>query len=109
MWKVVQSHKPPEHPPVWLRAGDAVDVGQRDDEWPAFRLCKCQAGEGWVPEDYIDLTKTPAKMKRDYTTRELDAAPGDVVAVLDRCGGWAFCEVNGIQGWIPERCLAQTP
>jgi hypothetical protein len=46
-------------------------------------------------------------MTRDYTTRELDASPGDAVSVLDRCGGWAFCDANGILGWIPEKCLEQ--
>lgn len=82
-----------------------MKVGGRDDKWPTFLWCSCAKGEAWIPNAYMTIEANVGTMQRDYSSRELVVAPGDAVTVLERCGGWAFCNFNGEQGWIPERCL----
>lgn len=105
MTTVIVAHQPADRASLILRAGEAVVVGGRDDEWPAFMWCSCAKGEAWIPDAYMTIEANVGKMQRDYSSRELAVASGDSVSVLERCGGWAFCNFNGEQGWIPERCL----
>lgn len=79
--------------PIKLRAGDAVVVGRRDEEYPAWRWCRSADGrEGWVPEEILRLGAEgdAATATRDYDATELDVAAGEVVIVGQRRGGWVW-------------------
>jgi SH3-like domain-containing protein len=39
---------------------------------------------------------------RDYDSRELSVAAGEVVEVLEEVAGWAWCRrTAGERGWVP--------
>jgi hypothetical protein len=97
-------HEPPDRPPLRVSVGDQVQVGERDDEWPAFVFVTAGGGTGWVPVRYIEDGIVVAA----YDTTELRAAARDVVEVIvdDPESEWAWCrDARGDEGWIPHRAL----
>jgi SH3-like domain-containing protein len=93
--------------PVAFAAGDAVQVGARDTEWPEFLWATDAKGRsGWVHQRYLDRDHGTALAARDYSARELDASAGESVQLIDEAGGWWWCEDDrGAQGWLPARDL----
>ncbi|WP_139284030.1 SH3 domain-containing protein [Rubrimonas cliftonensis] len=91
----------------------------RGDIWDGWRRLWDVAAdrrEGWVPGDLPASAETcgaagdaggrVATAARDYGAAELDCAPGDALAVLERRHGWALCrDARGAVGWIPLRRL----
>lgn len=101
-------HEIPERPPLVVRAGDVVQVGERDTEWPAFTFVTASHGTGWVPARHIDIDGSIGVVRVGYDTTELPAASGDSVEVLedDPESGWSWCRnADGREGWIPHRVL----
>lgn len=99
------------HPAMTVRLGDVVEVGERDDEWPEYRWCTREGGEGWVPDAVLSARSDgTAVAVRDYSTAELSVEPGDEVVVLERLAAWSWCEDRaGRRGWLPDRVLAAEP
>lgn len=95
--------------PIELAAGDTVVVGRRDGEWPEFVWCDADTGRsGWVPADFLDTPDgVEAAATRAYSGRELTAAAGEPVDVLESAAGWSWCRTrDGSTGWLPDRVLA---
>ena len=94
--------------PIAGKAGDALELGGRDDQWPAFVWAKAASGrEGWVPDAYLEITGSSGRLTRDYVARELTLEDGAVVEVLEETGGWAWCRSDdGELGWLPLTHLA---
>jgi hypothetical protein len=106
MGKVVArtAHNPPAREPIRLAAGDQVEVGERDTEWPEFVFVTAAAGSGWVPARLVSSALGRATMLEPYNTRELATAIGDDLDVIeeDTLGGWLWCRArSGDEGWIP--------
>jgi hypothetical protein len=94
-----------------LAAGASVQVGHRDDEYPAFTWCTGPDGaSGWVPETYL-AREAPefntATLLHDYSSRELSVEPDDHLVILAEEGGWLLCRrADGeASGWVPERAV----
>jgi SH3 domain len=104
-----QSHEIAERPPLRLAVGDAVDVGERDTEWPAFVFVTCDAGSGWVPRRYLSASSGRAVVRTAYDTTELPTTVGQVLDVVgeDLESGWLWCRsADGREGWVPVRTVA---
>jgi hypothetical protein len=43
------AHEIPDRPPLRLLAGEVVQAGDRDSEWPEFVFVTASHGAGWVP------------------------------------------------------------
>ena len=95
--------------PITVRAGDRVQVGRDDPEFPGWRWCTGPDGRaGWVPEDLLQRDGATATMARDYTARELDVRAGLDVVLGESMHGWVWAtDADGRSGWIPLSCLAQ--
>ena len=93
--------------PLRFARGATVQVGRRDEEWPEFLWATDAGGRsGWVHQRWLDGERGPATALRDYSARELDAAAGEPVRLLEEAGGWWWCEnLQGAQGWLPARDL----
>jgi hypothetical protein len=103
------AHEIPERPPIRLEVDERVEVGERDDEWPAFVFVTTQRGSGWVPERHLDRQGSVAVVVEAYDTTELPTGEGEELEVLrdDPLSGWMWCRAkNGREGWVPERTLA---
>jgi hypothetical protein len=107
---VAQSdHEIPQRPPIRLEVGERVEVGRRDDEWPAFVFVTTRRGSGWVPERHLGRDGPVAVVTEAYDTTELATREGDRLEVLreDRLSGWAWCRSkNRREGWVPEKTFS---
>jgi hypothetical protein len=93
-----------------VRIGDRVEVGERDDEWPAFDFVSAEQGSGWVPERHLDRQGSTAVVTQDYDTTELPTEEGEELQVLleDAASGWLWCRAqDGREGWVPQRTLSE--
>ena len=106
-----RSHEIPERPPIQLEPGEAVVVGQRDSDWPAFVFVTAARGRGWVPARHLSADSGAAVVEVAYDTTELAVAPGQEVTVLDRDdeSGWWWCRADGgAEGWVPVAAFEPT-
>ena len=94
--------------PIAFVAGESVQLGQRDSEWPEFIWATDPRGNsGWVHERYLDRDHGTAIAIRDYSARELDAEAGQVLELVEEAGGWWWAKNNdGAQGWLPARDIS---
>ncbi len=99
--------------PIAFRRGQAVRLGERDREWPAFVWATAEDGRaGWAPLDWLRPLGpagdgTPrAQALRDYDARELDVVAGQALRLVHALGGWWWAQrEDGAQGWVPARHL----
>jgi hypothetical protein len=94
------------YPPLQVRPGDVVEVGEQSDEWPAFVLVTARdATVGWIPSRILRIRGTTAQVLADYDTTSLDPLIGDELEVIseDREGGWLWCrDSHSRLGWFPQ-------
>jgi hypothetical protein len=105
------AHKVPARPPIRLEVGERVEVGKRDEEWPAFVFVTGARGSGWVPERHLDRDGATAVVAESYDTTELPTHEGEELELIreDRMSGWVWCRAkSGREGWVPEKTLAST-
>jgi hypothetical protein len=103
------AHTIPDRPPIRLHIDEEVQVGERDDEWPAFVFVTTSTGSGWMPARYLNHRGSGrAVVRTPYDTTELATHPGETLDVLaeDHESGWLWCQAgNGAQGWVPTRTV----
>jgi hypothetical protein len=103
------AHEIPDRPPLRLRVGDRVDVGDRDSNWPEFVFVTAPGGSGWVPARHLSASSGTAVVLTAYDTRELPTHVGEVLDVLaeDLISGWGWCRSSERrEGWVPVATLA---
>ena len=94
--------------PLRFHAGEIVQLGVRDEEWPDFAWVKTGEGRaGWAPVAWLrPLGASHAEALRDYSAQELDVDSGESVQLHHEHGGWGGAErANGARGWLPARDL----
>jgi uncharacterized protein YgiM (DUF1202 family) len=86
-----------------MKAGEKLQVGERDTMWPAFVRCKIKEGnEGWVPESFIERDGDVGIARVDYSAVELTVISGDTMILEKETGGWYWATNEaGWSGWIP--------
>jgi hypothetical protein len=63
-----------------------------------------------VPEQLIEQHISGARIREDYTARELDVIEGEEVVLEREVNGWAWCHAtNGSSGWVPAKNLERSP
>lgn len=103
------AHEIPARPPIQLEVGERVEVGERDDEWPAFVFVTAARGSGWVPERHLDRDGSTAVVAESYDTTELPTREGEALEAVreDEMSGWVWCRAqSGREGWVPQKTLA---
>src|SRR5207237_267242 len=70
-----------EYPdPLRVAAGERVNVGHEDAEFPGWKWCKASDGrEGWVPVELLSNEGAETTVLQDYSARELAVRPGEEV------------------------------
>jgi SH3-like domain-containing protein len=94
-----------EYPnPIQVKAGESVQVGRADEDYPGWLWCRAADGrEGWIPSELLSSQGSPAIVLRDYSAKELAVRPGDEVEVEEVRHGWALVRnAQGDHGWIPK-------
>ena len=75
--------------PLVVRAGDVLNVGNEDADYPGWVWCEGKGG--WVPDDCIELGGESARARYDYAATELAATVGEELVVTKEKGGWGLC------------------
>jgi hypothetical protein len=106
--RLLRDYRTQYHDPVRFARGEAVQLAQRDTEWPEFIWATDAGGRsGWVHQSYLDADGGTATAVRTYSARELDAAADERVRLIEQAGGWWWVEnERGEQGWLPARDLS---
>ncbi len=93
--------------PLTVSAGERVQVGRRDEEWPGYVWCTAGAGRaGWVPERYLEQSGSEGVLRCDYSARELSVRAGELLTVELEESGWVWARnAAGESGWVPVRNL----
>lgn len=105
LYRVIADYDSPYTEPFFLKKGEMVQTGRRDDEWPGWVWCRSSAGESrWAPEAYLD---SDGLVVRDYESTELTVKVGDVVTAVLAESGWLWCtNQSGQNGWVPQKVIA---
>jgi Variant SH3 domain/SH3 domain len=105
--RLVRAYATRHADPIAFAAGEAVVVGARDEEWPEFWWATDPRGRsGWVHRRFIAGTEGTTRAMQDYDARELDAAEGDIIELIEEAGGWWWSvDAHGRRGWLPARDL----
>lgn len=103
-YQVIADYNSPYTEPFFLKKGETVQIGRRDDEWPGWVWCTNAAGESrWTPDAYLC---SDGQVGRDYEATELAVKKGDVVTAVHEESGWLWCtNQSGRSGWIPAKYL----
>src|SRR2546425_10714280 len=78
-----------EYPdPIRVAAGEGVNVGREDAEFPGWKWCKGLGGrESWVPAELLSGEGAQATLVHDYSARELEVRAGEEGVVEERRHG----------------------
>ncbi len=91
--------------PITMKAGDIIDVSDREDNWQGWIWVWCtnQSGKsGWVPKGYVVQNGEIWRACYDYSAVELSVEVGEKVEVLQQESGWIWCRnERGESGWVP--------
>jgi hypothetical protein len=105
--RMLRSYRAKYADPIAFAAGEALTLGERDQEWPDFVWATDPRGRsGWAPLAAIDARLVPAIACESYSARELDADAGATLTLLRETGGWWWARNGaGAEGWLPARDL----
>ncbi|MCB2113452.1 MAG: hypothetical protein KDD85_07870 [Parvularculaceae bacterium] len=98
----VEDYRPANNDPIAVAAGEIVtpDATRKSDLFGWIWCAGPDGREGWAPLQWIDRTRTPWRMKRDFDARELTLKIGDRLVLLYGESGFAMARgPDGKQGW----------
>ena len=92
------------HNPIQVKAGDSVQVGRAESDYPGWLWCRsADGGEGWIAAELLSVQGGQCVVLRDYSAKELAVQVGDEVEIEEVCHGWGLVRNDrGELGWIPE-------
>ncbi|HEV2730234.1 MAG TPA: SH3 domain-containing protein [Terriglobales bacterium] len=101
--RIKLEHKIEYPDPIRVEAGETVNVGREDAEFPGWKWCKASDGrEGWVPVELLSGEGAEATVLQDYSAREVEVRPGEEVIVEEARHDWLLVRNGqGERGWIP--------
>jgi hypothetical protein len=96
--------------PLAVSQGEPLTLTGREDIWEGHRWLWAVAPdgrEGWVPDSLPLETPDGPRAARGYDAIELDCTSGEIVTLLRKSHGWAWCrKADGREGWLPLRLIA---
>jgi hypothetical protein len=103
---VIKKHRSSYPKPLALKAGDKVTTGKiftENSQWQNWRWCSSQDGrEGWIPEQYLNISGQVGTILCDYSGNELDVDLDEQISVYKIVNGWAWAKNSaGEFGWVP--------
>lgn len=95
--RVVTEYQARYTDPIEVAAGESVDVGEEDKEFPGWKWCRASDERaGWVPVELISTQGKETTVLEDYSARELSVKGGEEVTIEDARHGWLL--VRNAQG-----------
>jgi hypothetical protein len=104
-WMVISAHKSNFSNPIHFQAGNLVEVGKADDEFPGWIwVTTLDGNQGWAPIQYlwIDASGKNATANQPYSAQELDTRLAQVLKFHMELNGWGWVEnEDHVFGWVP--------
>lgn len=106
-WIAISAHKSNYPNPIHFQAGDLVEVGIKDDEFPGWIwVTTLDGNQGWAPIQYlqIDVSGKRAVAIQSYSAQELETSIDEVVKLHWELNGWGWVEnEDDFFGWVPMK------
>lgn len=104
-WIVHTAHTTNYPNPIGFQAGERVELGVRDDEYPGWiRVTTRDGNQGWAPIPYLqmDAVEKTAIALQDYSARELNTRIGEHLILHYELNDWGWVENEDKEtGWVP--------
>ena len=111
---VLHDHTSEYPEPITVQKGAPLTVGELyegPEGWDNWRFCESPGQKGgWVPVQILEMVSdTVARVREDYTARELNVRQGDLLHGARTLNGWVWCQKSGSSesGWVPLACLQE--
>jgi uncharacterized protein YgiM (DUF1202 family) len=108
-YRVVADYRAAYPDPIFMKAGERLRVGEREEDNDAWVWCTGPSGKsGWVPVAYVQTDGDAGTALRDYSAAELSVRTGETLDVLDEEAGWVLArDQRGSCGWVPLENVEQ--
>ena len=104
-WIVHIAHTSNYPNPISFQAGDHVEIGNQDDEFPGWiRVTTHDGNQGWAPIQYLrmDYVGKTGIALQDYSARELNTRIGEQLILHYELNDWGWVENDQKKtGWVP--------
>ena len=102
--EVIKAYQAQYPDPIFFAAGETIEVGDADTEFPEWLWCRGPSGkEGWVHRSFLADSTGLTTGTRDYSARELTVTGGERGASIESLDGWVRLRLeSGEKGWLPE-------
>lgn len=108
-WIVHTAHTSNYPNPIHFQAGDRVELGIQDDEFPGWIWVMTHDGnQGWAPIQYLQMgdAGTTGIAMHDYSAQELNTKIGQELVLHYELKGWGWVENDhGECGWVPMQTI----
>ncbi|MCG7551530.1 hypothetical protein [Pseudoalteromonas sp. Of7M-16] len=109
---VVEAHTSDFPAPFYLKQGEQVTIGKKDEEFPNWVFITTPSGEqGWAPVQYIDRSQKGSlgTLLQDYDNCEFNTTVGERLTVLFELNAWyRVVRKNQSVGWVPAHTVKVT-
>ena len=101
---VIKEYITPFSDPLKVKKGEILELTDKKSEWSGWIWCINKEGKrGWVPENYISISKNTCMMLCDYDATELTAKNNNKLVIIKEVSEWYWCKnEKGVHGWIPK-------
>ena len=102
--EITTTHTSQYPDPICFAAGEAVQVGRSDPQYPGWLWCRASSGkEGWVHHSFLAAQQGTTTSTHAYTARELTVAGGERGTLIRDLDGWVYVRLEtGEEGWVPQ-------
>ena len=102
--EVIKAYQAQYPDPIFFAAGETIEVGDADPEFPEWLWCRAPSGKkGWVHRSFLADSTGVTTGTRDYSARELTVTGGERGESIESLDGWVCLRLeSGEKGWLPE-------
>jgi hypothetical protein len=89
--------------PLKLKKDDKVQIDHTRNEYPGWKYCKTNKGQGWIAASYLEILGDEGTLNHDYDATELTVKKGQLLEMIYEESGWLWCKTEENKfGWCPK-------
>ena len=106
-YRVIKEYRDAPRIPVRVVKGEKLTFIEESDplgDWPNWVFCRGENKEGWIPNQILEISNGIAVCISDYSAREHNLSPGEILIMIDSLNGWIWCYKEKDKenpGWAP--------
>ena len=101
--EVIKEHEPSTSDPLIFIKGEKLKCEERKTVYKGWIWCINKNGkEGWVPKNYVKISKNQCEALENYNAVELSVSRGEKFIIEKEESGWFWVTNDKNKtGWIP--------